>query len=259
MEKFLFSTLSLCGKMLEPEVEFVLNVLISQLFDVESFVYLSALQAIGEVANYNIKYVFSTVLRYFAGEIVFHIQDSHLRNLTAANQKIRVRILLGEAVGNIFRHAGDFAAVLAPPLIAACLKIVRSRPTTRDAKNIETHVDLQGMKIRRTKVSNDNSLLGEEELHNAQPSMDMDPDTNPEFRDAGLSADAVLLRQSALSLLGDAMGKCGWAVEKYTCDLVEVASGILVLESGREFTGLSHQSMTKYLQASANIRRYVYH
>jgi len=45
-----------------------------------------------------------------------------------------------------------------------------------------------------------------------------------------LSADAILLRQSALSVLGDAVTAAGWSCIPLLTDVLNIAIGILFME-----------------------------
>ena len=69
-----------------------------------------------------------------------------------------------------------------------------------------------------------------------------------------LNADAVLLRQSALTVLGDAVTAAGWSCIPLLNDVIDIALGILLLEIKSRQEDRAARRLSKYLQPS----KYIY-
>ena len=202
--------------------EEVFNVLYNMLNDSDSFVYLHVLQVLTRLADFNKQKVFNALLFAFQ-------TDAGNDSLSLPERR---RSLIGEALSSILRNSGDIAPKFVPFIVVACIKLIKKRLDTKDESHIEEMIDLRNMKINRT---NDENVGVDEDLISKRKN-------EIKIRNAALSADNVLLRQSAVSLLAEAISTAGWSAANYMIDTLDIAVGILTFEM-------------KLTQANRSIRR----
>lgn len=258
----------------EQDVDLATSSLVALLADSDSYVYLSALTALSRLADLPSMRgrVFQYLLKAFscgpAGQAMtpervdtHTIETSRCEDDKSDEHSVcvstRHRALIGEALGTLLRRAGDAASPLVPHLVAVCVRVARTRLSEEEEKSLEGFADLRTMTLIRpitdgnststnevtdpTSSLNNNekeeeSAVKEEKQHQQQAATAA----------AAVAGDSVFLRQSALSLLADAVVCSGWGASKYLIDIVDIATGVLALE-GKKFS----------TQASSSARRYV--
>ena len=216
--------------------------------DEESFVYLNVLHAIGGLANSDRARVFDHLLAAFSADL----------NNISPILSLRHRGMVGEALAVVLRRAGDAAPPLVPRLVSACLRVVRTRPTAAQSSAVESKVNLLTMRISKdddictannNNANNDNDDVvvddDDDDEDNAasrrrrrqnavaaEAKVEAKIEASRRLTDfAALSADAILLRQSAVSLLAESMAAAGWSAARHLADVLDVAIGILTMEA----------------------------
>lgn len=192
------------------------------LSDKESYVYLAAVHALAFLLSRHGRVLLRTLLDHFAGG-----QGHSVDREVSATLPHRQRALLGEAVCLWLRgggSAGDRSIV--GPLIAVCVRVARGRRDLLVPNSTSTvTVDLQKFRIQEIETQTDIP-----KDHNKQrPPV---PTVTLSVASVAESADRVLLRQSALSLLAEAVVAAGFGAAPYLADIVDVATGVLVMELG---------------------------
>jgi len=188
------------------EVERTLHMLQSLLSDSESFVYLNSLHAIGVLSIRHRAKVFADLLSIFSNE-----DEAERRVRDRAVSSLRSKALVAEALVVVLRRAGQLGAQLVTPLlVTACIRVARVRPLTEHEEAVEQQVDLRTMKMH----SAGGAEVDEEKIDKA-----------------AFGADAALLRQSSVSLLAEAMTVAGWGGSRFVYDVLDVAIGILQMET----------------------------
>jgi len=208
--------------------EEVFDVLYKMLNDSDSFVYLHVLQVLTRLADFDRQKVFNALLSAFQTDTG---NDSSLPE--------RRRSLIGEALSSILRKSGDIAPKFVPFIVVACIKLIKKRLDIKDENRVEEIIDLRNMKINRT---NDENIEDDEDLKSIRKNERKNEMNEIKILDAALSADSVLLRQSAISLLAEAISTAGWSAANYMIDTLDIAVGILTFEM-------------KLTQANRSIRR----
>jgi hypothetical protein len=98
---------------------------------------------------------------------------------------------------------------------------VRVRPTTEDVRSAIGLVNLSTMKITEAGGRDDSPVEVE-----AEGGQKRERDVSA----AALVGDEALLRQSAMSLLAEAVVCAGYSGSKYFMDILDIATGVLSME-----------------------------
>lgn len=201
-------------------VHLFFKLLLIGLRDSDSFVYLSALQALVQLSDRCRDIMLDTLMN---------------QHFICSAEPIRFRCAVGEALTKVLRRAGDAAPHYAPMVFAASLFVFRQfRANVIDERLLsERAVDLQKMRIAQTSSSS---------LETTSSAKGAQDDAN-QLQRAAAVADEVLLRQCALSAMAECVGTAGWSCYKFTGDILDIAHGVLTME-------LSHT------QAARSARRY---
>lgn len=232
-------------KFAAEDVSAALSALLPQLSDQESFVYLNALSAIRQLSEVSPKVVFDALLKIFAGEEQGQVvSTASIPTLPEAR-----RAMVGEALVMLLHRAESLRTArpafrmqvveLLPTLVSVCLAMARQRASSVGAASIESVVNLQTMRITAA-VQDDttnpaDSLLLTDESHNATQEgivTSRPPVPRAQLEQAIAAADADILRQSAVSLLAEALALAGAASYRYLDDVLDLALGILSVEQG---------------------------
>lgn len=235
------------------DVDVAIAALITLLQDEDSYVYLCVLTTISKLADLprSRGTVFKALLEAFSDGHDGTRRDTHNgRNLgsrSSSHEKdgaeegslhllsYRHRSLVGEALATVLRRAGDAAGPLVPLLVPTCIRVARVRPSSEDTRLVENQVNLRTMKMDRRE---DDATLEDDSSTHDQAALD-------DTLSAALASDRALLRQSAMSLLAEAVVCAGWGAPKYLVDILDIAAGVLSME------GVAHRTQT-----SSSIRRY---
>jgi Required for nuclear transport of RNA pol II C-terminus 1 len=238
-------------------VDIGISTLISLLQDSDSYVYLCALTAISKLADLpnSRDTVFQALLEAFSdsNEGPSASGDGeNLRSGSSSSAKDRAvqgtahillsprhRSLVGEALAAVLRRAGDAAPSLVPLLVPSCIRVARARPSAEDSQLVESLVNLRTMTMARSA----DDATPEDEGETKGSTRDEAPVGCALL--AALAGDRALLRQSAMSLLAEAVVCAGWSASKYLVDILDIAAGVLSLE------GSAHSTQT-----SSSIRRF---
>jgi len=196
--------------------------------DTDSFVYLHVLQVLTRLADFNRQKVFNALLSAF--------QTDAGNDLSLSERR---RSLIGEALSSILRKSGDIAPKFVPFIVVACIKLIKKRLDIKDENQVEDLIDLRNMKINRT---HDENIEDDEDLKSKRKNEIKNEMNEMKILNAALSADSILLRQSAVSLLAEAISTAGWSAANYMIDTLDIAVGILTFEM-------------KLTQANRSIRR----
>ena len=275
---FMNRNLLLCANLFaqalsEHDVDLATSSLVALLADADSYVYLSALTALSRLADLPSMRgrVFQYLLKAFScgppGQAMtpervdtHTIETSQCEEEKSDGQGVcvstRHRALIGEALGTLLRRAGDAAPPLVPNLLAVCVRVARTRLSKEEENSLEGFADLRTMTLIRpitdgnstsaNEVANPTSSLNskkEEEESTVKEEQQLQQQVATAA--AAVAGDSVFLRQSALSLLADAVVCSGWGASKYLIDIVDIATGVLAME-GKKFS----------TQASSSARRY---
>jgi hypothetical protein len=146
----------------------------------------------------------------------------------------RNRALLAEALAVVLRRAGAAAPPFIPGLVAACVKVARTRPSTADAALVDAAVNLR---TNRVTVGR-----GTDAADGSQSSADVDA--------AVAVADLAILRQSALSLLAEGVVLAGWSANAPSTrliDVVDIATGVLAMETAPSQAATSSRRSAAFL------------
>ena len=235
--------------------------LLHLLQDPESFVYLNAIHAIGRLIDHHRTQLFKTFLSYYAVGLVPHAplvaapssafassssscagpQAKGVRKGAGHYQlSLRHRAVLSEAIGCALRRADQLAHQHVPAVVAACLQICRRRThlqSTLNSANADDSkgtslidVDLTAMRVAVVTVEEESG--GYDGPNSTQTQDQAQARVSAANREATVqqvceSADEVLFRQSAFSLLAEAIGLAGLTVRHHLPDVVDVAIGAL--------------------------------
>ena len=236
----------------EEDAQLGLSALLPLLVDQESFVYLSALQVLRELAQHHPASVFAALLSSFTADETLH---HNLISLSFPVLPQSRRAMIGEALvlvlGQARRTKHERPAFhiqivqQLPALVNACLKIARQRSSAAGAETVNQNVDLSKMRITDETVNNPaQSASTSTQLFAASPQSGMSESEATALRATAEAADEVILRQSAVSLLAEAVQTAGGAAHRFLHDVLDVAVGVLSMESA-------------YTQSTRAARRYI--
>ena len=192
--------------------------------DTDSFVYLHVLRAISTLADLSRMKVFSALLSAFVGG-----DDDEAVKGPGLVSSVHYRALLGESLVVIIRRAGPAAVPLVPSLVAACVKMARTRLSREDALLVDAVVDLSTMRVVAAPITSDET----DEVESSQSQVAEEVD-NVDREAAAGAADRAILRQSALSLLAEAVVCSGWSASAQSTrlfDVLDIATGVLSMET----------------------------
>ena len=261
------------------DVDIATSSLVALLADSDSYVYLSALTALSRLADVPLMRgrVFKDLLHAFSCKPKGQSMTPERRSIHSAetNQcdeefnegysvcvSTRHRALIGEALGIILRRAGDAAPPLVPSLVAVCVRVARTRLSKEEEESLEGFADLRTTILIRpvkddktitpTAVKDDNGSRPASNMNDKKEEGEGVENAQEEQRHqaataaAATAGDSVFLRQSALSLLADAVVCSGWGASKYLVDIVDIATGVLAME-GIKFSTQASSSARRYL------------
>ena len=204
--------------------------LLHMLQDPESFVYLNVVHAIGRLIDHHRDNLFKKFLNYYSVGVVSHAplsKETHSPTSGEYQLSLRHRAILSEAICCALRRADQLAHKYIPQVVAVCIRICRRRTNLQSSLQLANTNDCEDgrlidVDLTRMRVS----------VIEAQPHGDDEGDLSDKaLRDVCVSADEVLFRQSAFSLLAEATGMAGLTVGHYLMDVVDVAVGALKHET----------------------------
>lgn len=255
----------------EHDVDLATSSLVALLADSDSYVYLSALTALSRLADLPSMRgrVFQYLLKAYScgppGQAMASERaHTHTKETNQCDEErsegqsvcvsTRHRALIGEALGTLMRRAGDAAPPLVPHLVAVCVRVARTRLSKEEENLLEGFADLRTMTLIRPIADGNNTSSNEvidstSSMNNKKEEQESVVKEEQQQQQAATAAaavagDSVFLRQSALSLLADAIVCVGWGASKYLIDIVDVTTGVLAME-GKKFS----------TQASSSARR----
>ena len=168
--------------------------------------------------------VFSALLSAFSGG-----DDDEADIGPGFVSSVRYRALLGESLAVVIRRAGPAAVPLVPGLVAACVKMARTRLSREDALLVDAAVNLNTMRVITVPEKGD-----EAEGVESSQSLEIEGGGNVDREAAAGAADRAILRQSALSLLAEAVVCAGWSASALSTrlfDVLDIATGVLSMET----------------------------
>jgi hypothetical protein len=180
--------------------------------DDESFVYLAAVHAMSRVVDMNRKLLIPSLLEIFAGQA---------QETIATRVSLKTRAALGEVLSISLRRARDLAPYFVPSIVAECVRICRHRVHLPH----EATSGVDGIDANLSQMRINVSVGKAEERSDAdigQINLAIDSYSN--------AADSIYFRQSAYSLLSEAMACGGWTATRYLNDSLDIALGTLLLE-----------------------------
>lgn len=185
-----------------------LRTLLHMLRDCDSFVYLHVIKALAVLALHNRQKMSGLLMDGFASGTI-------TVESTVVTVDIRQRALIGDVLSLIIRRTGHVLTAEGSTYVIGCLAVLRSVAAPSAAANvaIDEKFDLSRVKF----LDKDNTL---DELKEG----------NEDTLDAVLTAESVLLRQSALSLLAEAMAHSGYDAERHLMEVIDVARSVLLVE-----------------------------
>lgn len=261
------------------DVDIVTSSLVALLADSDSYVYLSALTALSRLADVPLMRgrVFKDLLYAFScrpkgQSMTPERQSTHTADTSQCDEdgsegysvcvSTRHRALIGEALGVLLRRAGDAAPPLVPSLVAVCVRVARTRLSKEEEASLEGFADLRSMILIRpvkddkivtqTAVKDNNGTKPASNINDKKDEGEVVENVQEQQQHqaatatAATAGDSVFLRQSALSLLADAVVCSGWGASKYLVDIVDIATGVLAME-GIKFSTQASSSARRYL------------
>lgn len=187
------------------EIDGILKRLLVLLKDEESFVYLLVIRGLVAVASLDVRRFLSDFADWYAcGDI----------NQYNIRLNARERSLLGEVLVQLIQREPDLIPDYASLIIYRCIRMARKKVHCQKSQNVQIDI-LRGMKVLTT---NDNA---------------------EDIASTISCADEVLLRQSAISVLAAAVSSSGWHSRCYLHDCIDVAIGILQLESASDYEAIT--------------------
>jgi hypothetical protein len=212
------------------------RILILLLTDPESFVYLNAVHALARLIDLDCKGLFPLFLSlyaegsktprdskqfYQAGDIRVFAVD-----FCPGPLSLHTRAVLAEVLSIALKRSGETAPLYVPAVVAVCVKICRARvslPPSPGPRELDeqmrpiVQINLLERQVRYTDPSINNN--------------DRPHESNQRVLDeAYIAADSVFLRQSAYSLLAEAMAVAGWSAGRHIMDVIDIAVGTLQME-----------------------------
>ena len=178
---------------------------------------------------------------------------------------LRHRALIGEALSDVLKRAGEAAPPFVQALIAACIKIVRVRASKEEEMSLEDFVNLKTMTIaphvtiEKEKEKKNEMQSNVKEVEEGSGKVERKRERNEveverkkeseeisaerkrerEVLVAAHNADIALLRQSAISLLAEAVVCAGWIASNFLSDILDIATHVLALEGREHFSQTS--------------------
>jgi hypothetical protein len=234
---------------LPEDIHELVLLLLRLVSDEDSFVYLGAIKAISTVADISRKLVLTYLLSAFVEGTPS--ADYLIRDIGAAPPALSAQIkeeeplslksrsLVGEAISFILRRAGEAAPPLVPPVVNGCLKLIRQRQSQAEIGFVNELVDMRKMTLRADLLQETGTFEGESDLGQVPDSRTdlgatVDEETPIEghavLEAAASLCDAALLRQSAMSLLAEAVVAAGLTADRYLTDVLDAAVGVLTFE-----------------------------
>lgn len=173
------------------------EILVKLLKDPESFVYLAAVHALAHLV--------SREKPLFLHSLVAILTE------TSQPMTMRERVLLVEVLVLVTRRTGPSAANFCTLLVNACIKLIRFRPGVHEEKLLtENSIDL---------------------LSHRSASTEPDTTSSESIEEGFYTADSVILRQSAVSLLAEITVAAGFTSFPFLFEIIDVALGIIRVES----------------------------
>ena len=242
-----------------------LNALLPLLTDQESFVYLNALVALRQLSENSPKMVFQSLLEVFAGSEEHSQAGARVVNVSSIAVPTLPqarRAMVGEALTMMLQRAQVLKESrpvfrlqiidLLPTLVNVCLAVAQRRVSPSEAVVLDAAVDLQSMRVTATQLEDAGPApdrANSKMITNASPTSNFASivaessnngalvETGPQVSKSDLEravevADANILRQSAVSLLAEALILAGPASYRYLDDIMDLALGVLSTEQG---------------------------
>jgi len=213
-----------------------LRILLHMLNDIDSFVYLHVIKAISIVAQFNRQKVSGLLLDGFAnGTITLESTNIDL--------DIRQRSLIGDALSLIIRRTGHVLTTEGSVYVIGCLAVLRhvALPSATANSTIDDKFDLSSVRF----LDKDNTV---NELMEG----------NEDTMYAIVSAENILLRQSALSLLAEVIAHSGYDAERHLVEVIDIARTVLLVEYRRNQSNAAMRRsaifLIKYIVVKINHR-----
>lgn len=253
------------SKLSESDAQQALDALLPLLSDQESFVYLNTLVVLRELAEHQPQVVFTALLHIFAGSEVSPAsaaaQGTRTVSLTYPVLPQARRAMVGEALSLLLARARRAkqsrptlhiqVVQMLPGLVQVCLKLAQQRPSQQESAAVQANVNLSSMRITRPENAGTDGGAeghdGEAALKAPEPAtttssalvqfptageLAQQVAVNTQLELAALAADRDILRQSAVSLLAEAVSTAGAAAYRYLDDVLDMAVGVLQMETG---------------------------
>lgn len=208
----------------------MVDVLVNQLEDSDSFVYLSVIHTLRTLLDLNRKHIISALMRLFESEDAWkkYAHKEITMNPTTENI-LRRRVLLGESLMFGIKRAGELVPYYASDIISGCLSVIRTENTKM--RPVDTNVvnwDMKKMTLAEEIPVEANEDLSAESKRSSKKSSKKKskPDSSAEAR----NVDSVLLRQSALSLMAEVVASAGYGSSRYLEDIIRLASDVIAVE-----------------------------
>ena len=213
-----------------------LQILLHMLNDSDSFVYLHVIKALAVLAHHNRQNVSGLLMDGFTN-------GSVTLESTNISLDIRQRSLIGDALSLIIRRTGHVLTTEGSNYVVGCLAVIRSvaPPSATADAIIDEKFDLSRVKFLDKDNMADELMEGNEDTMHAI-----------------ISAENLLLRQSAVSLLAEAIAHSGYDAERHLMEVVDVARSVLLVEYRQNQTNAAMRRsaifLVKYIVMKINHR-----
>ena len=207
----------------------MVDILVNQLEDNDSFVYLSVIHTLRTLLDLNRTHIISTLMKLFESEDAWK-KYAHKEIMTVISTEniLRRRVLLGESLMFGIKRVGELVPYYASDIIRGCLSVIRNE--NRKMRPVDTEVlnwDMKKMAITEGTPSEAKDGQTVDSKHSSKKSkMKSEPNSSVE---AG-KVDSVLLRQSALSLMAEVVATAGYGASRYLEEIIRLAADVLAVE-----------------------------
>lgn len=250
------------SKLTESDAQSALDALLPLLSDQESFVYLNTLTVLRELGEHQPQLVFTALLHIFAGsEVSENTQNARTVSMAYPVLPQARRGMAGEALALLLGRANrskrtrpafhQQVVQMLPPLVQVCLKLAQQRPSQQDSAAVQASINLLDMRIKNSVSTADTGDSDGSGDHDGLATLDAACSTSvvqfpssteiakqaahgAQLEGAALAADRDILRQSAVSLLAEAVSTAGPAAYRYLDDILDMAVGMLQMETAHD-------------------------
>ena len=195
------------------------DVLLNQLEDADSFVYLSVIHTLRVLLEKTHKYTIPKFMSLFESSDMWNTPSEAGIHFSKKNI-IRRRILLGEVLVFGVRRAGDLISLYANDILRGCMHVLRFE--NKLSPPVSDHVE--SWNTKKMSISHSGSATNSSSIE-----LDLEAER----------VDHILLRQSALSLVAEVVSVAGYGSSRYMEEITRLSSDVLKVEHSSSNAAIS--------------------